>query len=81
MIRRKQLLEEAHRADPARPCFDGAHHFMGEEDEKGGALVEPTLRAHVAARLSAEAAIDKERRKAREAVAGAKDPGGGRKTA
>ena len=82
MVRRKQLLEEAHRHDPARPCFDGAHHFMGEEDERGGAQVEPTLRAHVAARLSAEAAIDKERRKARESAgpaAGGKPPDGKKK--
>ena len=65
--RRRQLLEEAHRDDVSKPCFDGAHHFMGEDDEATGAHVEAALRAHVAAEFGREAAIAKERRKAREA--------------
>ena len=65
--RRRQLLEEAHRDDPARPNFDNAHVFMGEDDEASGTHLSSALRAHVAAELSRETAIQKERRKAQEA--------------
>jgi hypothetical protein len=65
--RRRQLLEEAHREDPSRPCFEGAHLYMGEDDEASGAHLAPWLRQHVAAQMTKEAAIQKERRKAQEA--------------
>ena len=65
--RRRQLLEEAHRDDPARPNFDNAHVLMGEDDEASGTHLSCALRAHVAAELSRETAIQKERRKAQEA--------------
>lgn len=65
--RRRQLLEEAHREDPSRPNFESAHLYMGEDDESSGVHLSSALRAHVAAELSKEAAIAKERRKALEA--------------
>jgi hypothetical protein len=65
--RRRQLLEEAHREDPARPNFESSHIYMGEDDESSGVHLSHALRAHVAAELGKEAAIDKERRKAKEA--------------
>ena len=65
--RRRQLIEEAHREDPSRPNFEGAHIFMGEDEEVSGAYMAGALRAHVAAEMGKEAAILKERRKAREA--------------
>ena len=40
---------------------------MGTGERKGGALVAPALRSHVASELGKEAAILKEKRKAREA--------------
>ena len=40
---------------------------MGAEERKGGALLAPFLRAHVAPELGREAAILQERRKVREA--------------
>ena len=49
---------------------------MGYGEERGGALVAPGLRSHVAAEWGREAAILKEKRKAREAKDAAK--GGGR---
>ena len=52
--------------DPLHPSFEGARHFMGTGDRMGGALFAPSLQAHVAAQLAGEAAIAKERRKARE---------------
>jgi hypothetical protein len=65
--RRRQLLEEAHREDPTRPNFESSHIYMGEDDESTGVHLSHALRAHVAAELGKEAAIDKERRKAKEA--------------
>jgi hypothetical protein len=74
--RRRVLLEDAHGADPDNPNWEGAHHWMGE-DEKGGAAAGGTeaLRAHVAQEFSKESAIAKGRRKAMEAK---KAKGGGK---
>ncbi|CAK0841615.1 unnamed protein product, partial [Prorocentrum cordatum] len=65
--RRRQLLEEAHAKDPEKADFEGARHFIGEDEVSPGALAAPSPRAHVVAELSREAAIDDERRKAKEA--------------
>ncbi|CAK0910204.1 unnamed protein product [Prorocentrum cordatum] len=54
-------------ADPEKADFEGAHHVMGEDEVSSGALAAPSLREHVAAEFSREGAIDKERRKAKEA--------------
>eukprot|EP00972_Heterocapsa_arctica_P013796 2034999-Heterocapsa_arctica.AAC.1 len=64
--RRRQLLEEAHRGDPTRPNFGSSHIYMGEELESTGVHLSYALRAHVSAELGKEAAIDKERRRAKE---------------
>ena len=66
-LRRLQLIEEAVNEDPNNPTYEHARHYMGAEERKGGALMAPSLRAHVAAELGREAAILKERRKVREA--------------
>eukprot|EP00971_Amphidinium_carterae_P295686 5872446-Amphidinium_carterae.1 len=42
---------------------------MGTEDRRGGAIVIPSLKQHVAAKLAEEASVMKEKRKAREAKA------------
>ena len=65
--RRRQLLEEAHKADPKKPDFEGSDYFMGEVDASVGVHIAPSLRKHVAEEFSKQAALDKERRKAREA--------------
>ena len=70
--RRRQLIREAHREDVSKPSFEGAPHFMGNEYGLHGSGLVPSLRAHVAQEMSKEAAIAKERRKAREACADAK---------
>lgn len=72
--RRRLLLEEAHREDAARPNWEASHLYMGEEEDAPGVAMSAALRAHVAAEMGREAAIMKERRKAREARAS-----GGRK--
>jgi hypothetical protein len=62
--RRVQLLEEAYSVNPKAPRFDGSHHFQGLG--KRNLAVMPELASHVADSLKTEAAISKERRKARE---------------
>ena len=74
--RRLQLLEESHLEDPLHPSFEGARHFVGTGERRGGALIAPSLQAHVATQLAGEAAIAKERRKALE-VKGLPGGGGG----
>ena len=60
-------MEEAVSESPSDPSFEGAEHFLGIQEKRGGALVAPSLRAHVAGELGREAAILREKRKAREA--------------
>ena len=62
--RRVQMLEEAYAANPKQPRFDSQLHFMGQG--RRASAVAPSLIAHVASELRDEAAVAKERRKARE---------------
>eukprot|EP00971_Amphidinium_carterae_P211271 4192085-Amphidinium_carterae.1 len=56
-----------------RPNFEGAHLWMGEHEDGSGVQTAAALRLHVAEELKKEAAIDKERRKAREVKDAARD--------
>ena len=71
--------EEAVAESPTDPSYEGAMHFLGVSDRRGGALVAPALKKHVADELGREAAILKEKRKAREAKDALKGKGGGKK--
>lgn len=66
LLRRLQLIEEAHILSPSAPSYDGAEHWMGAGRRKGGVLVFPELAKHVATRVREETEVAKERRKARE---------------
>ena len=77
MVRRLQLIEEAHVDSPSAPSYEGAEHFAGHGEKKGGALIAPKLQEHVASKMREEAAILKERRKVREARTLGKGGGGG----
>ena len=66
LLRRMQLIEHGHLDDPSSPNWEGARHFMGTGERRGGAIVAPALEQFVAENLRGEAAIAKERRKARE---------------
>ncbi|CAE8710731.1 unnamed protein product [Polarella glacialis] len=77
LLRRLQLQEEAIAEDPTNPSYDGSAHWMGSSDRRGGALIAPALKAFVATELTREAAIMKEKRKAREAKAARGGGGGG----
>jgi hypothetical protein len=67
LTRRLQNIEEAVIENPSQPSFEGSEHYLGVSERKGGAIVAPSLKQHVASELAKEAAIMKERRKAREA--------------
>jgi hypothetical protein len=63
LLRRWQLIKEAHRIAPHSPDYSSAEHFMGWDRESG---VQTDLSKYVSERLKEEAAIAKESRKARE---------------
>lgn len=67
VIRRKQLLAEAHAYNPSAPSYEGADHFMGTTYRPGGAIVVPSLTEFVSKKMGEEAQILKERRKLAEA--------------
>ena len=66
LVRRKQLLAEAHSYNPAQPSYDGSEHWMGNRFKPGGAIVVPALSEYVAKKMHEEAQILKERRKLEE---------------
>ena len=66
LIRRLQLIEEAHVLSPGAPSYEGSEHWLGTGRRKGGVLVAPALAKHVAEKVRDEHAVAKERRKARE---------------
>ena len=65
--RRMQLIEEAVSENPEKPSWDGARVYMGTDEGRGGSVMAPGLRSYVASELGKSAAIQKEKRKAREA--------------
>ena len=67
LARRLQLVEEVHVDTPENPSWEGSEHFMGDDARKGGALIAPSLKAHVASELQKESQIMEEKRKAAEA--------------
>ena len=67
IVRRKQLLAEAHSYNPSAPSYDGADHFMGTTFRPGGGIVIPVLTEFVSKRMQQESQILKERRKLSEA--------------
>eukprot|EP00439_Symbiodinium_sp_Y106_P030600 s4760_g3.t1 len=78
LLRRWQLIREAHRISPGAPDYSSADVFMGWE-YKRGAGVNPALAKYVASELKDQAAIAKEARKAKEESQHRKK-GGGRGT-
>jgi hypothetical protein len=70
LCRRIQLIEEVHAENPQQPSWEGAGLFMGWSERRGGALLAPSLRSHVAGKMAADSAIQKEKRKARESRKG-----------
>eukprot|EP00438_Fugacium_kawagutii_P000777 Skav229111 [mRNA] locus=scaffold92:703800:704993:+ [translate_table: standard] len=75
LIRRKQLLAEAHSYNPAAPSYEGADHFLGTSYRPGGGIIVPELTEHVAKKLHQESLILKEKRKQAEAKGSGKKGG------
>lgn len=67
IVRRKQLLCEAHVGNPAQPSYEASDYFMGIRYRPGGGIAIPSLTEHVAKRLHEEGQVLKEKRKMREA--------------
>ena len=65
LVRRKQLIAEAHQYNPSSPSYEGAEHWMGNRYKSGGAIIVPAFTDHVAKQLQAES--QKDRRKLAEA--------------
>jgi hypothetical protein len=66
IIRRLQLIEEAHATTPTQPSYEASEHWLGLGRRKGGVLISPMLSKHVAEKVRDETSVLKERRKARE---------------
>ena len=79
LVRRRQLIAEAHSHNPAAPSNEGADYWMGTLHRPGGGIVIPKLTEHVSKKLQADSQILKERRKLEEAKqkGGPKGPGKG----
>ena len=75
VVRRRQLIAEAHASSPGAPSYLGAEHFMGQTYKAGGGVVVPTLTDFVSQKMQAQSAILKEKRK----LAEAKSEGKGKK--
>ncbi|CAL1154679.1 unnamed protein product [Cladocopium goreaui] len=66
VVRRMQVIREAHRISPTSPDYSSADIFMGWRYRKQTQGVDSSLAAYVAVELKSDAAIAKESRKARE---------------
>lgn len=69
LVRRRQLIAEAHAYNPSSPSYEGSEYWMGNRFKHGAAIVVPALTEHVAKKLQANSQIMKERRKLEEAKA------------
>ena len=63
LVRRRQLLAEAHVGNPSAPSYEGGEYFLGAGRTAAGAVIAPALTNHVAEKMRADASIQKERRK------------------
>ena len=77
LIRRKQLIAEAHVQSPAAPSYEGSDYYMGVKHRPGGGIVVPALTEYVAKRMHEDSQAIKEKRKLKEAKDG-KGPGKGK---
>lgn len=75
LMRRWQLIREAHRLSPQSPDYSAADVFMGWQYRREG--INPEVAKFVASELKDQASIAKESRKAREEMQSRKGRGGG----
>ena len=65
-MRRKQVIEEAHRLSPGNPDYGSAEKMMGPGERAGAVVISSALISHTASCLRGDAAILTEQRKAQE---------------
>eukprot|EP00435_Cladocopium_sp_Y103_P071047 s689_g36.t1 len=75
IVRRKQLLCEAHVGNPSQPSYEASDYFMGTRYRPGGGIVVPSLTEHVARKMHEESQVLKEKRKLKEVKGGGKGKG------
>ena len=80
VVRRIQVIEDAHSASPSNPDYSAADEFMGWATHRQGAAVAPDLQRHVATGMRDRAAILKGARKAKEEQKLRRGPKGGGKS-
>ena len=75
IVRRRQLLAEAHRGNLTQPNYQGSEYWVGSRSRKGGIRMAPHLSRFVEEEQRQDSAIQQEKRKAAEnGAAGAKTP-------
>ena len=57
IVRRKQLLCEAHVGNPSQPSYEASDYFMGTRYRPGGGIVVPSLTEHVSKRMREESQV------------------------
>ena len=57
IVRRKQLLCEAHVGNPSQPSYEASDYFMGARYRPGGGVVVPSLTEHVSKRMREESQV------------------------
>jgi hypothetical protein len=63
LIRRAQVIENAHALNPSNPEYGPADDLMGWGVQRGGALVAPSLSKHAAAKATERYSVIREQRK------------------
>lgn len=66
VVRRMQVIRDAHRISPSPPDYTAADHCIGWRYKKQAHGIDSGLASHVANELKSEAQIAKESRKAKE---------------
>ena len=74
IVRRRQLIEQAHSGHPEAPSYEGSEHFMGFRDAADGSVIDPAAVKYTTDRLTGEAKIAEARRKAAEEKRSAPSP-------
>lgn len=66
LVKRRSLIELAHKGHPDAPTYEGSEYYTGVRDSGDGSIIDPAAVKFTANKLSANAEIAKQSRKARE---------------
>ena len=65
LVKRRALIESAHKGSPESPMWDGADEFMGIDDAPDGSIIDPAAEAYRSQRLGQRTEIMKQMRLSR----------------